>query len=634
MAATHAFSQGQAPLAELRVVGRPEKAAFSIATVQDVNGRLCAAVQVVSYMNGFSYQSNNGVVRVDDNPGEDMVYLSPDERALKIMHSTYAPLQIILSEYGIQLREKEVWVIKIAGEKQTTRIAIGIVSTPAGAEVFIDGTSQGTGERHVVSIGSHKIRLVKTGYQPVQDTIRVDQQNTLFRYSLKEQEDVNTQITSVPEGASVYLDEVQFGNTHLSKFYPSGRYKVRVTKEWYVTYEDSLDLIPPVTRKTFSLQPDFGSLTVASSPETGLDITLNGVSQQAVTPHTFDRLKPGIYEARGRSEYFETAPERIEIGRNDKKTVMLATTANFAVLNINTRIGATVYINGERISSLRNIRLAPSYVTVRVEMAKATPVERRILLKRGDNQTVDLFPEVPSGTIQVAVVPFDAGVQLKGDAGELIVPDAAGQFKDIPAGTYTLSVRAEGFSETQEIIVLKAGEKLMRNIELKRQSTTIQPPPRIPISDYSASRSTAFSRGAAFMKSVLVPGLGQITSGTRRGWIYTVLAAGGAVYYATKLKAHNSNLSAYKSLNSHYQSAPFLISESEVQNAYNKSNTSYKSTQSIGYAVIGIYAINLLDALLFNPVKEKYSGNFETGLEFSDISSYRQVFGFRIEVTL
>jgi hypothetical protein len=110
--------------AKLQIVGNPEKSAteFVVLTIRDANDRICAAIQTVSDMDGFSYKSNNGVVQVDDKPGKDMVYLSPDERVLEIMHSGHEPFKLILSEYGIQLREKEVWIVKIAGERQTSRI--------------------------------------------------------------------------------------------------------------------------------------------------------------------------------------------------------------------------------------------------------------------------------------------------------------------------------------------------------------------------------------------------------------------------------------------------------------------------------------------------------------------------------
>ena len=223
-------------LAQLQIVGKPEKSTTEIVGVKDASGRFCAAIQVLSDMEGYSYQSYNGVVRMDDKPGKDMVYVSPDERVLEILHSGFEPLKVILSEYGIQLNEKEVWVIKISGEKKIEQIMIAVISTPAGAEISLDGENRGAVKQFSATTGSHQLRLSKPGFQPVIETIFVDPQKTLFEYALKQQEDVNIQVITQPAGAAVSLENVNLGITPVNTFYPAGRYKLRIEKEWYVTY--------------------------------------------------------------------------------------------------------------------------------------------------------------------------------------------------------------------------------------------------------------------------------------------------------------------------------------------------------------------------------------------------------------
>lgn len=104
-----------AETSKMQIVGKPEKSKSEIVAVRNANGRFCAAIQVISDMEGFSYDSYNGVVRIDDNPGKDMVYLSPDERVLEIYKTGYEPLKIILYEIGIILKGKDVWMLKISG---------------------------------------------------------------------------------------------------------------------------------------------------------------------------------------------------------------------------------------------------------------------------------------------------------------------------------------------------------------------------------------------------------------------------------------------------------------------------------------------------------------------------------------
>lgn len=62
---------------EMRLEGEPTRVPREIVAVRDGDGRFCAAIKVISTLGeGFTYDANNGVVRVDDRPGEDIVYLT------------------------------------------------------------------------------------------------------------------------------------------------------------------------------------------------------------------------------------------------------------------------------------------------------------------------------------------------------------------------------------------------------------------------------------------------------------------------------------------------------------------------------------------------------------------------------
>ena len=99
-------------LPQLQLIGDPELATDERVGVRDANGRECAAVQVLSDLSGLAYDAYNGVVRVDHQPGRDMIFLSPDERVLEILHTVHEPLKLILSEVGIHLKPPQVWRIR------------------------------------------------------------------------------------------------------------------------------------------------------------------------------------------------------------------------------------------------------------------------------------------------------------------------------------------------------------------------------------------------------------------------------------------------------------------------------------------------------------------------------------------
>ena len=455
-----------ADLNQLQLVGQPGKLESEIVAVKDVNNRFCAAVKIISDMDGFSYQSYNGVVRVEDEPGQDLVFLSPDERVLEIYHGGYEPLKVILSEIGVQLRPRQVWQIKISGEKQLQNIPIAVITDPPGANVILDGKPQGQVEQLTVSKGSHQVRLQMQGYEPVIQTIIVDEKSTLFKYTLQEIHDVPVELITNPSGAVVYLDDLKFGNTPLSEFYPSGRYPIRIEKQGYVTYEDVLEISPPRTTTLITLQRNFGTMRVQSEPETGLEIYLNGQPQGVTTPHTFQQLRPGQYIVTGRSQFIDTPPDTVTVERGSSDEITLKTRPAHATLTIRTLDGAYVFLNDERITNLENIRLEPMIVRLRAEMTNAVPVEKKITLKRGENKTIEIYPEIETGTIQVAVVPFEAKIRLIGDAGQTYEGQRSRSFSDIPVGTYRVRVSCAGYRTTERTVVLEADEKEKLTVQL------------------------------------------------------------------------------------------------------------------------------------------------------------------------
>ncbi len=475
-------------LAHLSLMGRPEKSIseFVGSNIQDANGRICTGIKVISDLEGFKYDSNNGIVKVDDQPGQDMLYVSPDEMVLQIFHSGYEPFKVIFSELGIVAAERSVWTIRVTGGKAgATELSIAVLVTPAAAEVFIDGTSCGTAEQHMVSIGRHELRLVKPGYQPLQTAIKVDEKNTLFRFTLKKQEDVNVQITSDPVGAVVYIDGVRVEATPVNSFFPAGQHLLRVEKEWYLPFEESIDLQPPLFQKAVRLQENFAALTVTSAPQSGLDILLNDLMQNQSTPHTFDRLVPGAYTVRARSSLYETDTQTVLLQRGERKAVALTASANFATLTINTHPRATIYLNGQRQEVLQNIRLQPQVATLKAELNKAEPVEKRLVLQRGDHQVIDLYPLLHTGSIQVAVVPLDAQITLQGDSSEFYQGVKAQRFTDLPIGTYTLEVSRYGYRTLTEKIELHESETISRDIRL-----TVLEPPRYEFKELPNTVST------------------------------------------------------------------------------------------------------------------------------------------------
>jgi formylglycine-generating enzyme required for sulfatase activity len=238
---------------EMHISGKPKKLdTGEMVARRDADGNFCAAIQVISDMTGFSYDSWNGVVGdVESKPGKDMVFLTASERVLEIFKEGYKPLQIILSDYGINLKPREVWQIEIAGDQKAETLPVVIHFTPEDAQLFIDGNNVYPASNYNLTTGIHQIRITKEGYNEIVDQVEVNVQNKSFDYSLKSYVDFNYELVLVEGGTFIYgctgeqLDCDEFDQIQqriaVGNFY-IGKYEVTL-KEWNNIADDSLSQV-------------------------------------------------------------------------------------------------------------------------------------------------------------------------------------------------------------------------------------------------------------------------------------------------------------------------------------------------------------------------------------------------------
>jgi formylglycine-generating enzyme required for sulfatase activity len=389
---------------ELKIIGKAKKLETGeMVARRDGNGNYCAAIQLVSNLEGFTYDSFDGIVgNIDDKPGMDMVYLTSTERVLQIFKTGFKPLKIILSDYGISLKPREVWQIEINGENTADQLPVTIRFTPADASLSIDGKPLTLASTYNLSVGQHSVNIAKDGFQSIEKTISVDDKNVFFEYKLLKQADAALQIETIPEGATVYLDGVNLGVSPIAAFYKPGNYPIKITKEGYVGIENQiLEVITPQTIKSYTLEENVGYLTVNTNPL------------------------------------------------------------------------ATVYFNNEKVTNYTNAKLAPQLVKIKVVMPKAETLEQQIVLKRNDNQVIDMFPEVQTGSLQIAVTPFDANVEVIGDAGERFTATGMKVFEDIPVGTYTIKVSATSYTTVTETALVSKDETTNMSFKLIKPTSGV-----------------------------------------------------------------------------------------------------------------------------------------------------------------
>lgn len=446
-------------LREMRLLDKAQKIDNEIVARRDLNGNYCAAIKVVSDMDGFSYDAFDGVVgEVDARPGLDIVYLTTSERVFEIYKTGYKPLRIILSEAGIHLKPGEVWQISVAGDEQVIALPVTLRFYPIEAKLYINDELRSKSNTYSLPVGNHRIRIEMEGYETIDEVISVDEQNVFYEWSMKGKQTQWMVITSQPIGADVYLNEELKGQTPLQLNIELGTYRYSIRFDLYYNYEGTIELTGRTRGDIVALlKPNFGFIRVTTKPEAGASVLINGMPQTQATPVTSERLKSGVYTVSVSKNMFH--PISREITVEDEKTtdVVIDMKPAFGMLYINSapESGAQVSVNGNPAGMVTpcEIPSLPSgehIISVRKEWFM--PSSKTITMSDGENQTLNFEMQPNYALLNVAVDP-DAEIyvndQLKG----------TGNWEGrVGAGWQIIEVKKEKHASETKKIEAKIGE--------------------------------------------------------------------------------------------------------------------------------------------------------------------------------
>ncbi len=307
---------------EMRVVGKGEFQPSELIdkSIRDANGDVCAGLMIVTDLAGLRYDSYNGIVKVNQNPGKDFLFLSPDERVVEIFCSGFASLKIILSDYGIVLRKGEVWKLKVTGDKVSDLIPVTIMVTPNNAKVYIDEELKDVTSTIQVKEGRHKIKIEKEGHYQLIDEFNASASNVYFNYKLKEFDLQIAQINSSPTKARIFLDKLEKGLTNKSIFMYPGKYEIKLIKQGYIDFDTTI-VITQDAQNTFyfSMQNDrnFGEIKLNIN-EKDVKVFIN---KEEIKDYNLIKLKPALYKIEIQKEGFYDLSDVVEVNAGNSTSL-------------------------------------------------------------------------------------------------------------------------------------------------------------------------------------------------------------------------------------------------------------------------------------------------------------------------
>ncbi len=259
---------GYAQSPEFKVVSFKHDANSLVARLNqrtDDNDESCALILVRTAEEGVRFTASSGIVgNVEWKNGDYRVYVSGGNRSLKIFKQGIKTTEYIFSPIPKSLEAYILELDVIRPEPQITGWPVTIITKPENATIAIDGNTVNRQSKTVkLTEGTHTLTLEMPGYEKLEKTIEVDENNVYFNFELPKITGVPLMIESEPAGATVYLEGVKLGETPFSVFYPPGTYQIKVEKDGFVIIENqTLTVATPQIKKNFVLKENVGFITV------------------------------------------------------------------------------------------------------------------------------------------------------------------------------------------------------------------------------------------------------------------------------------------------------------------------------------------------------------------------------------
>lgn len=198
-------------------------------------------------------------IKITSQPAGAKIYINNQyagvatPTTLKFKPGTYV-LKVVLSGYKDQTRTvtytnsaPNSTTIHFVLEKIVTTPPppktgiLWVISEPAGAEVFVNGTFKGVTPLRLdgVNAGNYTLKVVLSGYESQTKTVTVvGEQTNKFTFTLKKiaTKPAILKVTTIPEGAEVYIDGLLVGISNNSFTISEGTHEILIRLEGYQDY--------------------------------------------------------------------------------------------------------------------------------------------------------------------------------------------------------------------------------------------------------------------------------------------------------------------------------------------------------------------------------------------------------------
>ena len=228
--------------------------------------------------------------------------------------------------------------------------SIDVTSTPAGAQVFLDGENTGKVTPCTlteVDSGEHDVRVMMLNYSPQSSTVTVKDEQTSSVALVMDARFAQVTITSLP-GASIKINGEAKDTSSYTENLIEGLYDIEVTLSSHRPTAKQIEVVAGVPQSVeLTPTPIYGSLDVISQPMKA-DITING-KNYGYTPTTIENILIGEYDVVLSKEGCATVTEHVSISENSTASINATLPSGRSVTIATDKDGDEIFVDGVKV---------------------------------------------------------------------------------------------------------------------------------------------------------------------------------------------------------------------------------------------------------------------------------------------
>lgn len=360
-----------------------------------------AAIIIISSLNDLQISTNSGPIienLSEPSKGIYRVIIEPKKQTLTISQqgSTESTIEIP------DLSPRDVLYFRIESvQSMNTQLPVYFDLFPEQANLIVNEKSYDQERFIQLEEGVYSVRVEKDGYVSQSLDINVSLSNTLFSIKLEEIETHPIVVTSIPEGANVYLNDILRGVTPFTGYFIPNTYALRVSKNGFRSSESQITISEDVESEIHvELEKVESKISIQIDPSDAI-VYLNG--RQIDSQGSFS-IPPGLVRIEVEKDGYESysdnftllpeqSVERIITLKKNTGAISLDVTPSNATIEVR-NVKDELIFSSKGSSEIENIK--PGTYVIRMSLEGYLTTIRMVTIKA--NETISLNAELEQAT--------------------------------------------------------------------------------------------------------------------------------------------------------------------------------------------------------------------------------------------